>query len=102
MGAHQGAPPVVVQRAAHRGARWRQWVALGRDQTEVIALTGADDAGLYPAPQQDTVVGGLAPAARVVRRPVENDSLRVAGQYHRIPFAQGLVVKFQPVRAPLS
>src|SRR5262249_27946492 len=35
-------------------------------------------------------------------RPVEDDSLGVAGQYHRVPLAQGLVVQFEPVRTPLS
>src|SRR5262244_1583179 len=102
VGAHQVGTPGVVQRAAHRGARWRQRVAFGRDQVEVIALAGADDVGLHPAPQQDPVVGGLALAARIVRRPVENDSLGIAGQHDRIPFAQRLVVQFQPVRPPLN
>ena len=55
-----------------------------------------------PPQQQDSLVGGLAATARVERRGVKDDALGIAGQHHRVPFAQGLVVEFQPVRAPLS
>ena len=102
MGAHQGGPPGIVERAAHRDADGRQWITFGRDQVEVVALPYAGDAGLHPAPEKYALVRGLPPAARVERRGVKDDALGIAGQNHSIPFAQGLIVEFQPVRAPLS
>src|SRR5579859_2950698 len=92
VGAHQRGAPVVLERAADRGAWWRQRVTLGRDQVQVVALARAGDAGLHPAPQQHAVIGRLAAAAGVERRPVQDDALGVGREHGGVPLAQRLVV----------
>ena len=101
MGAHQRGPALVFDGAADRGAGRRQRVAFGRDQVEVIALARADDPGLHAAPQQHAVIGRLAAAARIERRPVQDDALGVGREHRGVPFPQRLVVQLEPVRAPL-
>ena len=67
---------VVLDRAAHRRPDRRHRIALGAARsTQVVALADADDARLHAAPEQHAVVGRLAAAARVERRPVEHDAL---------------------------
>ena len=65
VGPHQRGPPLVLHRAADRGARYRNGIALGRDQVEVVPLPGAGDAGLHTAPEQHAVIGRLAAAAGI-------------------------------------
>ena len=73
VGAHQRGAALVLDGAADRGAGRRQRVVLGGDQVQVVALAGADDAGLHAAPQQHSVVGRLATAARVEGGAVQHD-----------------------------
>ena len=58
-------------RTAVPGGRNR--VALGRDQVELVALAGADDAGAHAAPEQHALVRRLPTAAGIERRPVQHD-----------------------------
>ena len=95
--AHERATPLVLQRAAHRGADRRQWVPLGRDQPQVVTFARAHDPGLHPAPEQDAVVRGLTATAGVERRPVQHDPLlRVDREDDGIPRAQRLVRQLEP------
>jgi predicted TIM-barrel fold metal-dependent hydrolase len=51
--------------------------------------------------QQHAVIGRLAAAAGIERRPVQDDALGVGREHRGVPFAERLVVQFEPVRAPL-
>ena len=75
VGAHEQRAAVVLDRArAPAVPTGGTGSPGGRDQVEVVALAGADDAGLHALPEQHAVVRRLAAAARVEGRPVQHDA----------------------------
>ena len=102
VGPHQRGAPLVLDRAPDRGSRRRHRVASAGIRYSSSPLLHPLDPGLHPAPEQHAVVGRLTAAAGVERRAVEHDPVLAGVEDGRVPLAQGLVVKLEPVRAPGS
>src|SRR6188472_3310728 len=82
MRAHQARAALVVKAPSYARAYLGQRVSLGRQEVEVVTFARTDNPRPDIAPQQYAVIGRLATAAGIERRPVQHNALIGVSEQH--------------------